>query len=95
MAILVGTVGCATQLTESGQSVRLVTNKADYGCEHVGTVAGSNASGTSTAHDADGAMNDIRNRAAALGANGIYVMNIDTNEYATTIFGEAVTCKFN
>jgi hypothetical protein len=89
--IIVG--GCATQLTTEGSSVRLVDDKDN--CEYRGIVAGSNALGVSTADDAEGAMNDLRNKAAAIGANAVYIMNIDSDIDSTTAVAEALICKFD
>ena len=93
VASLIFLGGCATQLTTEGSSVRLVDDKDT--CEYRGIVAGSNAWGTSTADDAEGAMNDLRNRAAAIGANAVYIMNIDSDKDSTTVVAEALICKFD
>lgn len=84
--------GCATQLTPEGSSVRLVSDNAE--CDFVGTVSGSNSVGSSTAHDADGAMNELRNKAAAMGANAVKIVNVDSNSNVTTAVAEALNCNF-
>lgn len=83
-------LGCAVQLTQEGSAVRLVDDKD--GCEFVGTVAGSNAMGVSTAQDAEGAMNDLRNKAAEMGANAIRMINVDSTAESTTALAEALRC---
>ena len=85
--------GCATQLTLEGSSVRLVSDASE--CEFVGTVSGSNSMGMSTSHDADGAMNALRNKAAAMGANAVKIINVDSNSEATTAIAEALSCDFD
>jgi len=85
--------GCATQLTTEGSSVRLVSDSAE--CDFVGTVSGSNSMGSSTAHDADGAMNELRNRAVAMGANAVKIINVDSNSEVTTAVAEALNCDFD
>jgi uncharacterized protein YbjQ (UPF0145 family) len=50
--------------------------------------------GNSTAHDAEGAMNELRNKAASYGANAVRVINIDSSPVVTTAVGEALNCKF-
>jgi uncharacterized protein YbjQ (UPF0145 family) len=85
--------GCATQLTPEGSSVRLVSDTAK--CKFIGTVTGSNSMGSSTAQDADGAMNQLRNKAAAMGANAVKIINIDSNSEVTTAVAEALDCDFN
>ena len=90
IAPIILTFGCATQLTLEGSSVRLVNDAT--GCDFVGTVSGSNSMGMSTAHDADGAMNALRNKAAAMGANAVKIINVDSNSEVTTAVAEALNC---
>ena len=85
--------GCATQLTPGGTSVRLVSDNTE--CDFVGTVSGSNSMGMTTAHDADGAMNAMRNKAAAMGANAIKIVNVDSNSEVTTAVAEALNCDLD
>ena len=93
IAPIILTFGCATQLTLEGSSVRLVSDAT--GCDFVGTVSGSNSMGMSTSHDADGAMNALRNKAAAMGANAVKIINIDSDSEATTAIAEALSCDFD
>jgi uncharacterized protein YbjQ (UPF0145 family) len=86
--------GCATALTEQGAKVRLVQTQSEHNCSFVATVTGSNSMGNSTAHDAEGAMNQLRNKAANLGANAVRVINVSTTEAVTTTVGEALNCQF-
>lgn len=86
--------GCAATLTQQGAQVRLIDRQSDYKCKFVGTVTGSNSMGNTTAHDAEGAMNELRNKAAAIGANAVRVMNIDSSALVTTAVGEALNCEF-
>jgi ribulose bisphosphate carboxylase small subunit len=88
------TSGCAASLTQQGTQVRLVDKQTDYSCVFVATVTGSNSMGNSTAHDAEGAMNELRNKAASYGANAVRVINIDSSPVVTTAVGEALNCKF-
>ncbi|MEH6557642.1 MAG: DUF4156 domain-containing protein [Oceanicoccus sp.] len=94
LSIIVFISGCATTLTESGTKVRLVQDQSDHDCTFVATVTGSNSMGNSTAHDAEGAMNQLRNKAADLGANAVRVISVSTTEAVTTTVGEALNCKF-
>ena len=93
MSVLI-LASCATELTQEGTSVRLVDSQSNYSCTFVGTVTGSNELGYSTAHDAEGAMNELRNKAANLGANAVRVINVETTEAVTTTVGEALNCKY-
>ena len=85
--------GCATQLTPAGSSVRLVSDNAE--CVFLGTVSGSNMMGISTAQDADGAMNELRNKAVVMGANSVKIINIDSTNEVTTAVAEALDCDFD
>lgn len=93
LAPIIAVFGCATQLTLEGTSVRLVNDNDE--CEFVGTVTGSNSMGMSTAHDAEGAMNTLRNKAATMGANAIRIINVDSNSEVTTAVAEALLCEFD
>ena len=86
--------GCAASLTQQGTKVRLIDKQTDYKCTFVGTVTGSNSMGNTTAHDAEGAMNELRNKAAQQGANAVRVINIDSTAMQTTAVGEALNCIF-
>ena len=86
--------GCATQLTDQGARVRLVDSQANYKCEFIATVTGSNSMGNNKAHDSQGAMNEMRNRAAELGANAVRLINLDVTYETTTALGEALKCEF-
>ena len=85
--------GCATALTPQGASVILVESRADNQCSFIGTVSGSNTMGMSMAHDADGAINQMRNKASHVNANAVRVISINSNESGTTAVGEALRCK--
>jgi uncharacterized protein YbjQ (UPF0145 family) len=86
--------GCAHQLTQGGQRVRLVDRQSDRQCEFIGTVTGANALGNTKAHDSQGAMNQMRNYAAEMGANAVRVLNVDVTYGETNVIGEALRCKF-
>lgn len=98
LIVLLSTVvliaGCATALTEPGSKVRLVQDQSDHDCTFVASVTGSNSMGNTTAHDAEGAMNQLRNKAAELGANAVRVISVSTTQQVTTTVGEALSCQF-
>jgi len=90
-AILV--LGCATELTIKGSSVQIVDDKSS--CEFLGTVIGSNQGGASMASNTDSAMNDLRNKAAQMGANAVKMIDVDTVPQGSTALGEALHCTFD
>ena len=87
-------VGCATPLTTEGSKIRLIQHQSDHDCTFVDTVTGVNAMGMDSAHDAEGALNQLRNKAALKGANAVRIISITTTPKNTTTVGEALNCKF-
>jgi len=86
--------GCVVQPTSEGKAVRVVDKKTEYKCTFVDMVTGSGSAGWTPAHDAEGAMADVRNKAAKVGANAIRVLNIDSNMATTVVVAEALNCEF-
>lgn len=83
--------GCVTQLTPEGSSVRIASESDE--CEFIGTVSAANSMGMSTADEAEGALNELRNKAADMGANAVRIINVDSNEVGTTALAEALKCS--
>ena len=73
-------VGCsATTLTQDGQKVRITTIEPGKDCTYLGVVTGSQGDAisgiiTSNENMETGALNDLRNKAAALGGNTIFIL---------------------
>ena len=86
-------LGCAAELTIEGSSVQFVDDKS--GCEFLGIVTGFNRGGGSIPRNTEGAMNDLRNKAAQMGANAVKITDIDTVPEGTTTLGEALNCTFD
>ncbi len=89
---LLTVAGCVTQLTPEGSTVRIASDTDE--CESIGTVSAANSSGLSTADEAEGALNGLRNKAAAMGANAVRIINMDSDIEATTALAEALVCDF-
>ena len=87
---LFGVAGCVTELTPEGSSVRIVSDSEE--CEVLGTVSASNSMGMSTAEEAEGALNGMRNKAAEMGANAVRIITVDSNMEVSTALGEALNC---
>ena len=87
------TLGCAAELTIEGSSVQIVDDKSS--CEFLGTVTGYNQGGSNMAHNTEGAMNDLRNKAAQMGANAVKMIDVETVPQGTTALGEALNCTFD
>jgi hypothetical protein len=54
-------------------------------------LGGSNSRGPSTGAGAEGALNEVRNRADQLGANAIRVISVDSDELSRTAVAEALS----
>jgi hypothetical protein len=86
-------LGCAAELTTEGSSVQIVDDKSS--CEFLGTVTGFNQGGVSIPHNTEGAMNDLRNKAAQMGANAVKIIDVETVPEGTTTLGESLSCNFD
>jgi hypothetical protein len=70
---LMATLGCATTLSAGGQAVKLEKSDAPSGCTEVGGVRGDSASA-----DLENAKNEMRNKAAGMGANYVRLEVLNT-----------------
>ena len=86
--------GCVVMPTTESLGVRVVDNQSDYNCRFITTVTGSGSMGWTPAHDAEGAINQIRNRAAQAGGNAVHILNADSSALTSTIMAEALSCDF-
>ena len=91
--VVAGLCGCATALSTSGKDVQLMKGDAPAGCTELGDVSGH---GSGMGDDAlVSAQNEVRNNAAALGANVVYVhwnQSLRGPVFALYIFGSAYRC---
>ena len=87
--------GCsAMQLKEGAEKVRL-TNQEPKDCEYLGEIAGSQGnafSGGWTSNDnlAEGARNDLKNKALAMGANVVHILT-SRDGMTTGLYGGSKT----
>ena len=85
--------GCMAALTPEGATVQPVTDsQKERACEFLTIVTASESMGSSTAGDAQSAMNKIRNEVAKAGGNGMRIISTTTNQAATTVTAEALKC---
>ena len=94
LLIILFTTSCVVKPTPESKAIRLVDKQTDYKCKFITTVTGSGSVGWTTAHDAEGAMNEVRNDAAKAGANAIRIVNISSSAETTVVVAEALNCKF-
>jgi len=87
--------GCVAAPADESKGIRTLEDEGDYKCEHLGFVTGSGPLGWTTAHDQEGAMNDVYNEAERLGGNAVRVVNIDSSVATTSIVADVYRCEFN
>lgn len=94
VATLTTLQGCIVAPTKMGEAIRLVNRQSDYNCRYIETVTGSDSLGWTSAHDAEGAMNEAKNRSAKIGANAIRIINIDSDLATSVVVAEDLKCDF-
>ena len=85
--------GCAVSLSQHGAAVTVVEDRETNDCKFLAIVTGSNALGYNTAHDAEGALNQVRNKAGQTGGNAIKMIDIDATPFSTTAVAEALVVR--
>src|SRR6476620_2200652 len=84
--ILLSASGCAGHLTPRAYRLAVVTEKQrEESCRVIGMVVGSNSMGMTYAQDMEGALVDARNKAAALGANAVRILNQDSGALSSVV----------
>lgn len=73
-------ISCATKLTNQGRQVRPITTKQKEACRFIDIISESNDLGANSAGDQQNAMNQARNKAAALGGNAVFFISNTTNQ---------------
>jgi hypothetical protein len=83
----------AIELTEAGRQVRVGKADPADGCSEIGTVYGSGSGfGTSSEETMTSAQNELRNRAAAQGANYVVMDVLGSDRHGMSISGRAFRC---
>jgi len=90
--LLIG--GCVTEMSPDAYTVRVIQDPDEHNCIFKGMVTGSARFGWSTAHNAEGAFNDLMNEAVAKGANAIYINGSDTGVFGSSAVASAYRCEF-
>lgn len=92
---LLGVAACMATLTPQGAQVRPVTAaQKDRSCRFIAVVTAEESMGSSTAGDAESAMNKVRNKVADAGGNALLVISVSTTAASTTVVAEALSCQF-
>ncbi len=95
LAVLFLSSGCATVLTPEAAGVRIVESKSEYDCSFVTTLSAYSSMGFDAAQDSENALNDLRNKAAKAGMNGVRIINIGTTTDGTSVTAEGLRCAFD
>ena len=88
--------GCATTLSNKGAFVR-VTNQSEevQNCKYLGQVSASSSWGgfAATGIGFESAMNELKNKAAEMGANVLLTQVISNTMGGTRMIGDAYYCQ--
>ena len=91
---------CSAIPIREGAAIEIVNEKPQGNCKMLGEVVGSQGSWitgswTSNKNLMAGARNDLRNQAAAMGGNVVYVQSSSraVGEKNTTLFGTVYRCQ--
>lgn len=78
VGVLLALSACVVPLSTAGRQIRVVDDQKKSTCSFLGIVTGSNSTGLTGSDDMDGALNEVRNKASALGANSIRLIQVQT-----------------
>ena len=94
--VLNGCTEAPIKLSPEGSQLRIVNEKnVDCCCKNKGIVTASRVYEWSTvAIENESALNEVRNKAAALGANAIKIVHMQTTFQGTSVTAEALLVEF-
>jgi hypothetical protein len=91
--LFIGLLGCIPFISSKGSLVHIDNNaEVIRNCKSLGTVKGSASLGWSKAMKVKISLNEIRNKAALLGANTVLIVSTDSMFEGTVITGVAYDC---
>ena len=82
---------CVVQPKSGSETLRVVSDNHD--CEVIATVVGDGARGAKKARAEEGALNQVRNRAVAAGANAIYFEDTHSKIWGSMVVADALLCN--
>ncbi len=89
---ILAVAGCSTALTTQAQLVRQIPTETKTICNFLGPVSGIELFGLTTAHDADSALNKVRNEVAIRGGNAFVLTNMVSSDDGTNALADAYLC---
>ena len=81
---------CVVQPKEGSETLRVVG--ANHECEVIAVVVGEGAKGAEKARADEGAINQVRNRAVAAGANAIRIADTHSKIWGSMVVADALKC---
>jgi uncharacterized protein YbjQ (UPF0145 family) len=82
---------CVVQPKTGTESIRIVGD--NHGCKVITNVTGEGAWGRNKSEAAEDAVNQVKNRAAAAGANAVYFEDVDSRFWGSMMLAEALYCS--
>ena len=82
---------CVVQPKTGTETIRIVGE--NHGCQLITNVTGEGAWGRNRTEAAQDAVNQVKNRAAAAGANAVYFEEVDARFWGSMILAEALYCS--
>ena len=94
--VMAGLLGCFPLLSGKGSLVHVERDSGMIeNCKFVGTVKGKSSMGWSKARKTENALNEVRNKAALLGANTVLMVSMDSMFKGAAVRGKAYDCPGN
>jgi hypothetical protein len=92
--ILTGLTACFPLLSGKGELVHVEHNReAVRHCRYAGTVSGTSSVGLNREQKTGNAMNEVKNKAARLGADTVLIISMDSMFEGPLVRGEAYDCR--
>ncbi len=94
--VVIALSGCATTLSNKGELIRVTNRSEDVkNCEYLGQVSSSSSWGgfAATGVGFESAMNELKNKAADIGANVLLTQVISNTMGGTQMIGDAYYCQ--
>ena len=85
---------CTTTLTAKGSTVRIVEDKAEHDCSFISTLSAFDTWGANPGKESENALNELRNKAVEIDANGLKILHMETNWQGASVSAEALRCNF-
>ena len=81
---------CMVQPKTGTETIRVVGE--NHGCEVITNVTGEGAWGRNKAEATEDAVNQVKNRAVAAGANAVHFEELDSRFWGSMVLAEALYC---